>query len=80
MEIVPEWSPVELEFARELVAQVGSAIAHATLYQELEKARAEAVALSQLKTQFLANTSHELRHSPQRHHWLSEIADGRYGR
>ena len=57
----PPWSPVELEFARELVAQVGSAIAHATLYQELEEARAEAVALSQLKSQFLANTSHELR-------------------
>ncbi|MEG4282860.1 ATP-binding protein [Microcoleus sp. A006_D1] len=57
----PPWSPVELEFARELVAQVGSAIAHATLYQELEQARAEAVALSQLKSQFLANTSHELR-------------------
>ena len=57
----PRWSPIELEFAGELVAQVGSAIAHATLYQELEKARAEAVALSQLKTQFLANTSHELR-------------------
>ncbi|MEG4806876.1 ATP-binding protein [Microcoleus sp. F8-D3] len=57
----PKWSPVELEFARELVAQVGSAIAHATLYQELEQARAEAVALSQLKSQFLANTSHELR-------------------
>ncbi|WP_341731562.1 GAF domain-containing sensor histidine kinase [Microcoleus sp. EPA2] len=57
----PQWSPLELEFARELVAQVGSAIAHATLYQELEQARAEAVALSQLKSQFLANTSHELR-------------------
>ena len=57
----PKWSRVELEFARELVAQVGSAIAHATLYQELERARAEAVALSQLKSQFLANTSHELR-------------------
>ncbi len=57
----PPWSPVELEFARELVAQVGSAIAHATLYQKLEQARAEAVALSQLKSQFLANTSHELR-------------------
>lgn len=57
----PKWSPLELEFARELVAQVGSAIAHATLYQELERARAEAVALSQLKSQFLANTSHELR-------------------
>ncbi|MEG3882342.1 GAF domain-containing sensor histidine kinase [Microcoleus sp. herbarium7] len=56
-----KWSPLELEFARELVAQVGSAIAHATLYQELEQARAEAVALSQLKSQFLANTSHELR-------------------
>jgi len=57
----PKWSPLELEFARELVAQVGSAIAHATLYQELEQARAEAVALSQLKSQLLANTSHELR-------------------
>ncbi|MEG4216984.1 ATP-binding protein [Microcoleus sp. Pol14C6] len=57
----PKWTHVELEFARELVAQVGSAIAHATLYQELEQARAEAVALSQLKSQFLANTSHELR-------------------
>jgi signal transduction histidine kinase len=56
-----KWSPLELEFARELVAQVGSAIAHATLYQELEQARAEAVALSQLKSQLLANTSHELR-------------------
>ncbi|MEG4630250.1 ATP-binding protein [Microcoleus sp. AR_TQ3_B6] len=57
----PKWSPLELEFAHELVAQVGSAIAHATLYQELEQARAEAVALSQLKSQLLANTSHELR-------------------
>ena len=57
----PKWLPLELEFARELVAQVGSAIAHATLYQELEQARAEAVALSQLKSQLLANTSHELR-------------------
>lgn len=57
----PPWSDIELEFAHELVAQVGSAIAHATLYQELEKARAEAVALSHLKSQFLANTSHELR-------------------
>ena len=56
-----KWSPLELEFARELVAQVGSAIAHATLYQELEQARAQAVALSQLKSQLLANTSHELR-------------------
>ena len=58
---VRQWSPVEVEFVRELAVQVGTAIAHATLYQELEQARAEAVALSQLKSQFLANTSHELR-------------------
>ncbi|MGL5065350.1 MAG: ATP-binding protein [Microcoleus sp.] len=57
----PAWTDGELEFARELVAQVGSAIAHATLYQEVEQARASAVALSELKSQFLANTSHELR-------------------
>jgi signal transduction histidine kinase len=57
----PEWTEGELEFARRLVAQVGSAIAHATLYQEVEQARAAAVALSELKSQFLANTSHELR-------------------
>jgi signal transduction histidine kinase len=55
------WTDGELEFARRLVAQVGSAIAHATLYQEVEQARAAAVALSELKSQFLANTSHELR-------------------
>jgi len=65
----PRWSEIELGYlikeASELVAQVGSAIAHATLYQELEyfvkEARSEAVALSHLKSQFLANTSHELR-------------------
>lgn len=56
-----QWSAVEVEFVRELAAQVGTAIAHATLYQELEEARSEAVALSHLKSQFLANTSHELR-------------------
>ncbi|HLO50573.1 MAG TPA: ATP-binding protein [Kamptonema sp.] len=60
-EMARRWSPVEVEFIRELAVQVGTAIAHATLYQELEQARAEAVALSQLKSQFLANTSHELR-------------------
>ncbi|CBN59011.1 MULTISPECIES: ATP-binding protein [Kamptonema] len=58
---IRRWSAVEVEFVRELAVQVGTAIAHATLYQELEQARAEAVALSQLKSQFLANTSHELR-------------------
>lgn len=65
----PRWSEIELGYfikeASELVAQVGSAIAHATFYQELEyfvkEARSEAVALSHLKSQFLANTSHELR-------------------
>lgn len=56
-----QWSAGEVEFIQELAEQVGTAIAHATLYQQLEQARAEAVALSQLKSQFLANTSHELR-------------------
>jgi signal transduction histidine kinase len=40
---------------------VGTAIAHATLYKQLEEAREQAEAVSRLKSQFLANTTHELR-------------------
>jgi signal transduction histidine kinase len=58
---VRQWGAIELEFVRELASQVGTAIAHATLYQELEKARGEAVALAKFKSQFLASTSQELR-------------------
>ena len=56
-----QWGAIELEFVRELASQVGTAIAHATLYQELEKTRGETVALAKFKSQFLASTSQELR-------------------
>lgn len=55
------WTLLEREFVEALAKQVGVAIAHATLYQELESAKKAAEALSELKSQFLANTSHELR-------------------
>ena len=55
------WSEAEIELVRELAEQVGTAIAHATLYRELEDAREQAEVASQMKSQFLANTTHELR-------------------
>ncbi len=56
-----QWSEAEIELVRELAEQVGTAIAHATLYKQLEEAREQAEAVSRLKSQFLANTTHELR-------------------
>ncbi len=56
-----QWSPEIIEFLQELAAQVGTAIAHATLYQELEQATRIAKEASQLKSEFLASTTHELR-------------------
>ncbi|MGD1901098.1 MAG: sensor histidine kinase [Geitlerinemataceae cyanobacterium] len=55
------WFPIEIEIIEEIANQVGTAAAHATLYRELEAARVQAEELSQLKSEFLANTSHELR-------------------
>src|SRR4028119_2461741 len=56
-----QWSEAEIELVRELAEQIGTAIAHATLYKELEKARKQAEAASRLKSEFLASTTHELR-------------------
>ena len=55
------WSITEIELVQELADRVGTAIAHATLYQELERARKEAEEASRLKSDFLASTTHELR-------------------
>lgn len=55
------WHREEIDMVREFADRVGTAIAHVTLYRELEKARQSAEELSQLKSDFLARTSHELR-------------------
>jgi signal transduction histidine kinase len=55
------WHRAEMDMVGEFADRLGTAIAHVTLYQELEKARQSAEELSQLKSDFLARTSHELR-------------------
>lgn len=51
----------ELELAKEVADQLGTAIAHATLYKELEEARQQAEQATRRIREFLANVTHELR-------------------
>ena len=60
-ELSSSWQGQDLETIAEMTDIVGAAIAHATLYRELEEARQAAEEVSRLKSNFLANTSHELR-------------------
>ncbi|WP_026082836.1 sensor histidine kinase [Mastigocladopsis repens] len=59
--ICSEISAEELELAKEVADQLGTAIAHATLYKELEQARQEAEQATRHIREFLANVTHELR-------------------
>jgi signal transduction histidine kinase len=62
--ICDEYYPLtgeEIELAKEVADQVGTAIAHATLYKELVAARQQAEEATRRKSEFLANVSHEIR-------------------
>ena len=55
------WTEAEIELVEDIAEQVGAAVAHINLNQELEETRKQAQEATRIKQEFLTTISHELR-------------------